>query len=671
MRPGDYDKPKTLNRYSGPGFNETEWYKSAINTADTAAEVFRDDLRDKGYDEETVKREGARHRAGVLQEMVSEYEKYRYGESMEGSDASDNSPEDGGWVRDIYEADESADDSTGDDEWIRDGAEAVGDAVDSAADSAGEDDWVRDEPETGDESDLNDPEGAEFTEDEELKGTVHLEMEADSEVVAEGDFDINDEDAEISATVPRSAEVVGREVVEVEDPDLEKGEVEETTYENDAESTTETDSSGESEYIEPEEIVVRRVGTGEASENAEESTEQAQNLSDEGSSMEESSMEVPPEIPQDVTEEEIEALEEEQIETLEDTPEQAAEAISEEEIEVLEDAHEQAAEMGPEEDIEVLEDTPDQGTEAVFEEDIEVLEDTPDQGTEAVSEEEQIEVLEDIPEQATDVVQEENIEVLEGAPEQVSEVVTAEQTEAPADDADKELFGLERLKELVPTNEVIRRRLEDCGITDVELDGVLDKYQEVIARDVEEMCASYPELKGYITRISAARLKPGVFACAGPRMTENGYATEVNVSVDEFGHRGMEFKVSNMETPNWKGETWFSGHGQDAILKHEMGHILHLQMLAKERGIELGEKDRAAYDDLCRAYDENDIVTNMCRESMNELDISPGDLARNISIYGASDWGECFAEAISEVETRKNPRAFARRVYEKYQEVRR
>ena len=213
-----------------------------------------------------------------------------------------------------------------------------------------------------------------------------------------------------------------------------------------------------------------------------------------------------------------------------------------------------------------------------------------------------------------------------------------------------------------------QQRFEACGVKEVELDGVLDEYKELMAKDVEEMCESYPELRGYITKITATDLRPGCFACAGPRIGENGYYTEIMINKDEYSKEGLKKRIEHMERPNWLGQTWFAGHGQDAIFKHEMGHILHLKRLADSRNMELGDKDVDRYSDLTDAYKRNEYVTEICSESMQELGISSLDLAKNLSSYGASDFGECFAEAISEVETSDNPRELAKRIYEKYQE---
>ncbi len=249
--------------------------------------------------------------------------------------------------------------------------------------------------------------------------------------------------------------------------------------------------------------------------------------------------------------------------------------------------------------------------------------------------------------------------------EQSDETVRMETESEELPISDKMLFGFGK-REIIETKMEVKERLEKCGVGEVKLEGVLERYQEMIAKDMEEMCESYPELRGYIGKISVHDLGEGVFACAGPRMDSNGYSTEIWVNRSIFSKSGLESRVYNCESSNWRGETWLAGYGPDAVLKHEMAHILHLRMIAEEQGIELGCKDRGAFTELQEKYDRNHIVCSMCYNVMKEKGISPQDLARNLSVYGSRDMGECFAEAISEYETRKNPRPYATAVYEEY-----
>lgn len=240
------------------------------------------------------------------------------------------------------------------------------------------------------------------------------------------------------------------------------------------------------------------------------------------------------------------------------------------------------------------------------------------------------------------------------------------QTEVGRTGTDKYLFGFGK-QEYENTNAKVRERLQDCGVSNVRLEGVKEKYQEMIADSVEEMCESYPELKGYVGAIRAEDLPKGVFACAGPVMTKEGFSTEMQVNRELFGKGGLESKIINMEIPNWSGESWLAGEGPKAVIKHEMGHLLHLRMIAEQERVEIGDTNMSDFRRVQNLYDRNAIAVTICYEAMKENGIHPNDMARNISVYGAHDAGECFAEAISEYETRKHPRPFAVTVHGKYE----
>lgn len=244
--------------------------------------------------------------------------------------------------------------------------------------------------------------------------------------------------------------------------------------------------------------------------------------------------------------------------------------------------------------------------------------------------------------------------------------IEKEDYEQGKEEDSKYLIGFHK-QEIQEVSNEVEERLHECGVSKVELEGVRERYQEMIAGAVEEMCESYPELKGYINTITVTKLPDRVYACAGPRMTENGYQTEIQVSQELFSETGLENRIERMECPNWRGESWLAGKGAEAVIKHEMGHLLHLQLIAKKDGLEIGDKDISKYREVQNKYDRNDIAASICYETIKNQNINPNELARNVSVYGAHDMGECFAEAIAEYETRSNPRPFAVEVHERYE----
>ena len=230
---------------------------------------------------------------------------------------------------------------------------------------------------------------------------------------------------------------------------------------------------------------------------------------------------------------------------------------------------------------------------------------------------------------------------------------------------DKNFFWNESKIETMPD---IEERLNKLGIENIDLRGTKEIWQKKIAASVESMFESHPELQGCLGCIRTAKLGDGVYACTGPRMTENGISSEIQLNEKIFSKSDLELKIVDMQIENFRGETWFAGKGLDGVLKHEMAHIMHLKMIADKEEISFGDTDKEKYELLSQGYYRNSVVAKLCNDSLKELDISPKDVARELSVYGASDFGEFFAEAISESETSKKPRRLAMRVNEKYNE---
>ena len=224
-------------------------------------------------------------------------------------------------------------------------------------------------------------------------------------------------------------------------------------------------------------------------------------------------------------------------------------------------------------------------------------------------------------------------------------------------------------KERWEENPEVRERLQEKGIEKIDLSEVKEIWQVKIAEAVETMCDSYPELEGYIGCIRTVDLPEGVFACAGPRMTMKGFSTEIQLNKEMFSKSNLELKIVDSERENFRGEKWLAGRGVDGVLKHEMAHLMHLRLLAKEEGLDIGDSDLNKYKNVIEGYQRNYIMSTMCYDTLKELGISPRDIGKNLSTYGATNFGECFAEAISEYETAKSPRILAKTIHEKYQNL--
>lgn len=231
--------------------------------------------------------------------------------------------------------------------------------------------------------------------------------------------------------------------------------------------------------------------------------------------------------------------------------------------------------------------------------------------------------------------------------------------------SEKSFFWKENKVEMLPE---VEEKLHEIGIESVDLSGTKEIWQRRIVGAVESMLESHPEIKGVIGSIKTTKLQDGVYACAGPRMTEHGISSEIQLNEKLFSKSNLEMKIVDMEAENFKGEKWLAGRGLDGVLKHEMAHIMHLKMIADKEGISFGDTDKDKFDLLAQQFYRNAMAVTMCNDSIKELGISPRDIGKELSTYGASDFGEFFAEAISECETSKKPRPLASKVYEKYNE---
>lgn len=230
----------------------------------------------------------------------------------------------------------------------------------------------------------------------------------------------------------------------------------------------------------------------------------------------------------------------------------------------------------------------------------------------------------------------------------------------------KGFFGRHEIKE-VPDE--IRERLEKCGIRNLEIGEVKGIWQKRICETMESMTEKYPELKGYVGSIVTRDLPHGVYACTGPKMMENGYTAEVQLDRKKFSGSALEWKIVGMESENFAGERWLAGRGLNGVLTHELGHAMHLRLLSEREGLAPGDKDEELFGKVQEAYGRNAITSSICWDALKETGISAKDVGRELSLYGSTDFGECFAEAISEVETQKKPRPYAQAIQRKYEEL--
>lgn len=226
-------------------------------------------------------------------------------------------------------------------------------------------------------------------------------------------------------------------------------------------------------------------------------------------------------------------------------------------------------------------------------------------------------------------------------------------------------------KENIETLEEVRERLENLGVERIELENLEPRFQKEIVESLESMYKEFPEIQGYITSVRSEELKGETLACTGPRMTENGYAgAEILFDKGFFSKRNYGLRLVDMDTEvNWRGERWLAGLGSEGLIDHEIAHVLQLKINADSAGLEIGEKDREKYQKLQALYERDATISSICYNSLSEAGISAKDIGRELSTYGATGFGETFAEAISEVATRRHPRIYAQTIYDNYRKL--
>lgn len=229
---------------------------------------------------------------------------------------------------------------------------------------------------------------------------------------------------------------------------------------------------------------------------------------------------------------------------------------------------------------------------------------------------------------------------------------------------DKTFFFKE--KNNIETLSDVRERLETIGLDNIDLSGVREEWQYEIADSFETMYESYPELKGFVKNIRSANLPARVFACSGPRMGKDGFCPEILINEKMFSDPTLDKKVKNLEYENFKGEKYLAGHGIQGIIKHELAHSLHLKLISDGENVDVGEVKNVEYKEICKKYNRDAYVSEICNTSMEKCGIKPKNLAEELSTYGSTNMGEFFAEAISEYETSLYPRPLAMMVHEEY-----
>ena len=232
---------------------------------------------------------------------------------------------------------------------------------------------------------------------------------------------------------------------------------------------------------------------------------------------------------------------------------------------------------------------------------------------------------------------------------------------------EKNIFFKEKLntKEAIVAGE----QLEKLQIEAKGLEKLDRRFLREMPQHIAEIYENYPELAGYITSVKSANLPKGVLARTGPYQNELGeYAgAEIQFSKGFFGKGNYELKIVDMESDlNWRNEKWLAGRGTKGVITHEMAHAMALKINAEDTGLRLGECDQDKFEGLQKRYQHNSKIVSLCNNALKDLGISPRDIGRELSTYASSDFGEQFAEAISQYETTNHPGRLSTEIHDRY-----
>lgn len=209
-------------------------------------------------------------------------------------------------------------------------------------------------------------------------------------------------------------------------------------------------------------------------------------------------------------------------------------------------------------------------------------------------------------------------------------------------------------------------KLQNLGITEIDLASVNEQYKPQIVEAICDMYERYPSLQGFVYAFKTYKLDSDVFACAGTDTKVDAFQPLLYINEDLFANDGLEQTVAKYGESGRLRSNWLAVGSIEGIIKHELGHLLHLQAIANEEQLSVGEINREKVSAVRRRFKNDDIAAGICAQAMNRLSISSRDIGAELSRYGHHSFGECFAEAISEYTTSPTPRRFASEIGQGY-----
>lgn len=214
-----------------------------------------------------------------------------------------------------------------------------------------------------------------------------------------------------------------------------------------------------------------------------------------------------------------------------------------------------------------------------------------------------------------------------------------------------EEFDVGSIKNVRAFNKALRDNLEIKEVKNMS--GVDPKYLKHIYSGISNNIKAHPELIGYIDRVSGMnKATSNVMASAGYHFEQlpNGhYKREVVLKINKamFSlYDDMDKAVSDMVTSNWQTKK----SSYEGVINHEMGHMVAQRGLDQLLGI--NPKTEYTYDQVktfISAYKTRAFETPIINQTFEEagIDLTPANLKKYISKYGATNNAEAFAELYS------------------------
>ena len=210
------------------------------------------------------------------------------------------------------------------------------------------------------------------------------------------------------------------------------------------------------------------------------------------------------------------------------------------------------------------------------------------------------------------------------------------------------------------------RIMNDFRIENVDVHSIRNEYRGEVYNAIKVAIDKYPELKGQLREVNCIPLDTGVFAAYGPTKSGEPFGGVLNVNSDFFANPDIQ----NALTEQSRAGNFIPNASPESIIAHELaGHGNHLSLCARKNGIKYGEVPTASQRmGMAQEYIDNYHVREIVEAACRDCGIAFGsdEFRSGLSNYGASDYGEAFAEAMAEQQNSCAPRNISNAIRRQY-----